>query len=95
MKCPHCDRELPVGRLRVIGGRTHHAELVASECPIHGTVFWTREGLPGPGSRDFGIVRFDVPDMGGDDAPVREPNRPPRTPSSSAAAVPEPNGELD
>src|SRR5215510_10910557 len=93
MKCPHCERDLPVGHRTVIGGRTHHAEIAVAECPTHGRVFLMREGLSGPGPSGSGIGPFDLPDTGGDDAPVRSPNRPPRTPSSASAAVPEPRGD--
>src|SRR5947207_2716753 len=97
MKCPHCDRDLRAGKRIVVNGRTHHAEFEVSVCPTHGTVFLTREGLPGVGrfTSDFGFLDFgflpsSADDVDGGDVSVREPRPSPRKPLTGSAAMPEP-----
>jgi hypothetical protein len=85
MKCPHCDCDLTaVTGGCVIRGRAYDAELQTFECPAHGTVFLTREGLPGTGGP------ASAADVDGD-IPVRDPRPSPRRPVTGSVAVPEPD----
>src|SRR5258705_13712992 len=100
MKCPHCDRDLPAGKRRIVGGRTHHAELEVSTCPTHGVVLLMREGLSGSGrasgsTSGFGFLPDNAADLDGGDVPVREPRPSPRTPLAGSAAVPEPKDDVN
>lgn len=82
--CPICQGALTMVSKTRLGGRRFHAELQLLECPEHGHVFVTRQGVAGPGpSLD------DSPGRG--DAPALVPRSSPRSPLAGAAAIPEPD----
>jgi hypothetical protein len=81
--CPVCGGALRVVSHATFGGRRLHAEVSVFDCARHGTVFLTREGLPGPG-------RGGAPDPR-DDAPLPLPLKPPPGSRSGAIALREPD----
>ena len=81
--CPTCQSKLLLLKQGAYGtGRHFHAELFLFECPQHGHVFVTREGVAGPGPSD---------DRRDDDVPTREPRNFPPTPRAGTVALPEPD----
>jgi len=66
------------------GGRRFHAEIDVFDCPDHGAIFVTREGITGPGPNGAS------PD-GADDLPRPAPRNPSPTPRSDAVSLPEPD----
>ena len=82
--CPTCSGELRSVSHGTYGGPRLHAELYLFECPHHGHVFLTREGVAGPGPGT-------VDDPRGGDAPLLVPRNSPPAPGAGAVAVPEPD----
>src|SRR5262249_24174723 len=49
LTCPVCKGPLRRVEHGAWGGRRFHAELEVFDCPQHGAIYLTREGVPGPG----------------------------------------------
>jgi hypothetical protein len=85
--CPTCGGQLrPVshGSLR---GHRFHAEMHIFECPQHGHVFLTKEGVVGPGPSAGG----GPSDPSGNGAPQLVPRTSPHAPVAGSVALPEPD----
>src|SRR5438876_11634679 len=79
--CPVCKGELRFLTSGALGGPLFYAEAYTYECPTHGVVFLTREGLRGHG-----------PDNAGGDSPLVPAPRKPMLPvKPGSIAIPEPD----
>jgi hypothetical protein len=85
--CPTCQGELRQVSHGTYGGDRRHAELYLFECPQHGDVFLTREGLagPNPGGTSSGT--------GGADTPPAVPRDSPAAPAAGPADLPLPGSD--
>ena len=84
--CPICKGPVRFARTGTYGGQRLHAEMHVFECPEHGAVFLTREGMPGPGPDS-------APEVDGGDAPVRSPRDGSPSPIGGATAQPDPESD--
>ena len=86
LTCPVCKGPLRSVEHGAWGGRRFHAELEVFDCPQHGAIYLTREGVPGPGPNGTASA-------GADDLPRPVPRRPSPAPRSGAVSLPEPDSD--